>query len=32
MREFLKAINDYPGTSFTLFLAIIAIIEVIKRK
>jgi hypothetical protein len=32
MREFLKAINDYSETSFLLFLALIAIIGVLKKK
>jgi hypothetical protein len=32
MREFLEAINDYSETSFLLFLALIAIIGVIKKK
>jgi|LakMenE01Jun11ns_1017448.scaffolds.fasta_scaffold9958902_26 hypothetical protein len=32
MRKFLEAINDYPTTSVLLVIALIAIIEVIKRK
>ena len=32
MKEFLEAISEYPTTSVLLVLALIAIIEVIKRK
>jgi hypothetical protein len=32
MREFFEVVNDYPTTSVLLVLALIVIIEVIKRK